>query len=183
MVFRRDLAVRAGLKPNPEPAPSIRIVAPLSPSLPPSRGAGWVWAQSFLMLALVLAGPLLPGAWHAPLGVAFGGMLFLIAGVVGVTGVLHLEGNRTPFPRPLPNSRLIVQGIYGWVRHPLYLSVMLAGFAWALLWQSGAVLGLAMLQVGFFEAKARREELWLRQVFPGYPDYASRVRRFIPGLY
>jgi protein-S-isoprenylcysteine O-methyltransferase Ste14 len=35
----------------------------------------------------------------------------------------------------------------------------------------------------FFDAKARREELWLRQQFPDYDRYARQVRRFIPWVY
>lgn len=149
----------------------------------PSRGEGWVWTQSVLMLALVAAGPTTAGTWHSAAGVALGTVLFLLAAVVGLTGVAHLDRNRTPFPRPRPGSRLIQHGIYGWVRHPLYLSVMLAGFGWALLWQSGLAAGLALLQILFFDTKARLEERWLTEAFPEYPDYRRRVRRFIPGWY
>jgi len=31
--------------------------------------------------------------------------------------------------------------------------------------------------------KARLEERWLVEAFPGYTDYARRVRRLVPGLY
>lgn len=148
-----------------------------------SRGAGWVWAQSVVMLAWVSAGPATSGTWHSATGVTLGAFLFLLAAVVGITGVTHLERNRTPFPRPRPGSRLIQDGIYAWVRHPLYLSVMLAGFGWALLWQSGLTAVLALLQIPFFDAKARLEEQWLTEAFPEYAEYRRRVRRFIPGWY
>jgi protein-S-isoprenylcysteine O-methyltransferase Ste14 len=37
--------------------------------------------------------------------------------------------------------------------------------------------------VGVLDAKAEREEAWLRAVHPGYAAYARRVRwRFLPGL-
>ncbi len=135
------------------------------------------------MLALVIAGPTSAGTWHVSAGVGLGATLFLLAAVVGLTGVAHLDRNRTPFPRPRAGSRLIQRGIYAWVRHPLYLSVMLAGFGWALVWQSGLTLFLALLQVGFFDAKARLEERWLTEAFPEYAEYRRRVRRFVPGLY
>ena len=69
------------------------------------------------------------------------------------------------------------------MRHPLYLSVIVLGFAWALLWRSWPALALAVAQVPFFDAKARSEEHWLRERFPGYADYARRAKRFIPGIY
>ena len=147
------------------------------------RGGGWVWVQSILMTALVIAGPVDAGTWHHPLGVGSGAILFAAAGAVGIAGVVQLGDNRTPFPRPRPGSRLVERGVYGWVRHPLYVSVLLAGFGWALLWQSIAALAAAALQVPFFAAKAAREERWLCEAFPHYPEYARRVKRFVPGIY
>ena len=153
------------------------------PPSPPGRGAGWVWAQSVLMSALVAAGPVAPGAWHQPAGVLAGTLLFAGAGVLGVVGVWQLGDNRTPFPRPRPGSRLIEGGVYGWVRLPLYVSVLLAGLGWAFLWQSLPTLIVACLQLPFFTAKARHEERWLREAFPGYAEYARRVKGFVPGLF
>lgn len=147
------------------------------------RGAGWVAAQSVLMSCLVAAGPLAPASWHQPFGVLAGAVLFTVAGVLGIVGVWQLGANRTPFPRPRPGSRLIQTGVYGWVRHPLYVSVLLAGFGWAFLWQSLPALIVACLQVPFFAAKARHEEHWLREVFPDYAEYARRVKGFVPGLF
>jgi protein-S-isoprenylcysteine O-methyltransferase Ste14 len=41
----------------------------------------------------------------------------------------------------------------------------------------------AALQTVFLDLKSRREEVWLRDRFPGYSEYAHRVRRLVPGLY
>jgi len=57
------------------------------------------------------------------------------------------------------------------------------GFAWALFWRSAPALLLAIVQLPFFDLKARREEQWLRSRFFGYADYAGRVKRFLPGIY
>ncbi len=156
---------------------------PASAAAPGPRGAGWVWAQSVLMITLVVLGPLYPGAWHRPVGVLVGWFLFATAAVVGILGVVQLGDNRTPFPRPRPGSRLVEHGLYGWIRHPLYTSVLLAGFGWSLLFQSAAALAVSVLLVPFFTAKARAEERWLTSVFPGYAAYARRVKRFVPGLW
>ena len=42
-----------------------------------------------------------------------------------------------------------------------------------------AALALAPL----LDAKARREERWLRQQFPEYSVYEQQVRRFVPWLF
>lgn len=152
-------------------------------SSPQGRGGGWVLAQSLLMSALVAAGPLDTARWHRPWLVVCGAVLFLLAAAVGIAGVVHLGDNRTPFPAPRLGSRLVRTGIYAHLRHPLYASVLTWGFAWALLWQSAAALALAVLQIPFFMAKASSEELRLRAQFKDYPEYARRVKRFLPGLF
>ena len=35
----------------------------------------------------------------------------------------------------------------------------------------------------FFDRKATREEIWLRDRYPTYGDYAKRTRKLIPWLY
>ncbi|HMO66592.1 MAG TPA: methyltransferase, partial [Verrucomicrobiota bacterium] len=99
---------------------------------------------------------------------------------LGVRGVRDLGRHRTPFPRPRPDAELVTTGIYARLRHPLYAAVIVLGLAWALLWRSWPALVLAVVQVPFFDAKARAEERRLRERFPGYVDYARRVGRFLP---
>ena len=57
---------------------------------------------------------------------------------------------------------------------------MLISLGWALVWQSGSALITALVLIPFFHAKAKREEQWLREKFPGYTDYLKRVPRFLP---
>lgn len=158
---------------------------PPTTTAPDSRGTdiAWVAAQSLLMTGWLVAGPAHPGDWHSLGGLVTGALLFVAAAMVGITGVVHLGRNRTPFPSPRPDSVLIRHGIYGWCRHPLYSSVLLAGFSWSLLWQSHWALGLALLQIPFFFAKSLAEERRLRRVFPEYEEYARQVKRFLPGVF
>jgi protein-S-isoprenylcysteine O-methyltransferase Ste14 len=148
-----------------------------------NRGAGWVITQFTLMFALLAAGPAWrghgPGSWTWAPATA----LLVVGAWAGLAGKRALGPQRTPFPEPRPNAALVTTGIYASIRHPLYLAVMALGLAWALGWRSGPALALAALQIPFFDAKARREERWLRERFPEYRDYARRTRRFIPGVY
>ena len=148
-----------------------------------ARGGWWVVAQAILMLAVVVLGVAAPGDWTRPWLSAIGVVLFLIGGAVGVVGLRALGVNRTPFPMPGQGSRLVRDGIYSRVRHPLYTSVMLASLGWGLLWESAPAAVMALALIPFFDAKARREERWLRARYADYAAYESRVRRFIPGCY
>jgi protein-S-isoprenylcysteine O-methyltransferase Ste14 len=147
------------------------------------RGGWWVFGQSVLMTAAVGAGVGWHDQWHSVIVFGIGMGLLVAAGVVGVLGVIHLGKNRTAYPRPLANSKLVQTGVYGLMRHPLYTSVVVATLGWGLVWASGPSVILAVALGVYFDAKARSEERWLRERFPAYADYARRVKRFIPGLY
>lgn len=137
-------------------------------------------AQFALMSAVLLSAPAWRGPWRAGWLVAVGGVAFIVGALLGVAGARALGRFRTPFPKPRENARLVQHGIYARVRHPLYTSVMLLSLGWALCWQSVVALLLALAQIPFFIAKARREERWLRERFPDYEEYARRVPAFWP---
>lgn len=147
-----------------------------------ARGGAWVVLQSVLMTAVLALGVVCPGDWTRGLVSAAGAGLFVVGGGCGIAGVLALGRHRTPFPQPRADAELIQRGIYARVRHPLYTSVMLASLGWALIWQSAASFAAAVVLIPFFHAKARREERWLTEMFPGYAGYAKRVPRFLPRL-
>lgn len=153
---------------------------PTNPFL--ARGGAWVIVQFVLMTAVIVLGVVFHGDWTRVPVIAMGALLFLVGGVFGIAGVAVLGRNRTPYPQPRDGSELVQHGIYARVRHPLYTSVMLASLGWALIWQSGPAFVAALVLLPFFHAKARREEQWLGGQFPGYPDYARRVPRFLPRL-
>ena len=147
-----------------------------------ARGGAWVLVQFALMIAVIVLGLVLPGDWTRWPVIVAGLVLLVAGGGFGIAAITVLGRNRTPFPQPLEGSELVQRGIYARVRHPLYTSVMLVSLGWALLWQSGPAFVAALALLPFFHAKARREEQWLSGQFPGYPDYARRVPRFLPRL-
>ena len=125
-------------------------------------------AQSVLLLAVVVLGVGCHGDWsRAGVMISVSAGLFTLGGVFGVSGVIALGSNRAVYPRPLEHSTLIQHGIYARVRHPLYTSVMLVSLAWAGLWQSWSSLPAALALIPLLAAKAGREDVWLRDKFPG----------------
>ncbi len=143
----------------------------------------WVTGQSVLMLAVVGLGVTHRGAWQSDAGFVAGAVLFALGAVVGIWGVRSLGGSRTPNPTPKADAELVQAGIYRWLRHPLYSSVMLASLGWALLWQSAAAMVATVVLCVFFDAKARLEERLLLAKFPEYAAYRGRTWRFVPWVY
>ena len=83
------------------------------------------------------------------------------------------------------NHGLVTDGIYSWVRHPMYSAYFLWALSQALLlpnWIAGPA-GL----VGFgtlFAFRVRREEHMMLQTFgDAYAAYAARTKRIIPGVF
>ncbi len=147
------------------------------------RGGGWVVAQFALMLLLVAAGWRFPGTFSLRPAVLVGAILMLAGAIIALSGTAALGRRLSPFPKPDARSELVQRGAYALMRHPLYTSLILAGFGWTLFRQSGPGLVMALLMAVFLDAKARQEERWLRERFQEYAEYQRRVRRFIPWVY
>ncbi|MHC1769729.1 MAG: isoprenylcysteine carboxylmethyltransferase family protein [Verrucomicrobiia bacterium] len=147
------------------------------------RGGWWVVGQFVLMLMLVAAGLRLPSTFSLRPAVLVGAGLMIAGAILALAGTLSLGKRLSPFPKPDARSELVQRGAYALMRHPLYTSLILAGFGWALFCQSGPGLVMALVMAVFLDAKARREERWLREHFQEYAQYQRRVRRFIPGIY
>lgn len=109
--------------------------------------------------------------------------LLVTGAAVGIAGFQRLGASRTAYPRPLADGRLVTDGIYGWVRHPLYLSLILLSAGWSGWWQSAAAGVTAVALLALLDAKSRVEERWLRECYPEYAAYARRVRRLVPTIY
>lgn len=155
------------------------------PSLGP-RGEGWVAIQVVLFGLIAVAGLAAGDAWDgtAALVTAVLGLALIVAGgVLAVRGVLDLGSGLTPFPHPRDGAQLIQSGAYRLARHPIYGGLVLAAAGWGLLLASPLVLLLSAVLLGFFDLKSRREERWLEERYPDYPDYRSHTRRMVPWVY
>ena len=91
-------------------------------------------------------------------------------------------GRGTPAPIDAP-KRLVIVGLYRYVRNPMYVGVLLAVSGWALFFRSWHVLLLAAgLALAFHLFIVFYEEPHLARTFgESYEQYRHAVRRWIPG--
>jgi protein-S-isoprenylcysteine O-methyltransferase Ste14 len=153
------------------------------PSLGP-RGEGWVILQGLLLLCLAISGMLGP-AWSGAVRTVTSviGVGAIFAGLyLAVRGIRDLGSSLTPLPHPRPDGTLVVTGVYGLVRHPIYGGLIVAGLGWGMLTASPAALVAAGVLWAFFELKSRREEIWLESHYAAYAAYKVGTRRLIPWL-
>ena len=169
----------------PTPAPPLSSDTPR----PGRRGELLVVLQFVLFFAFLfipvwnpwLTQDLMASTAYPRLGLL--AMCGLIALAMGLLGLFNLGRNLTPLPYPLDHNQLVTQGVYGWVRHPLYSSQLFAALGWVCYSLSLGHLLLLVVGFLFFDYKARKEEGWLSQRHPEYADYAKRVSKLVPWVY
>jgi protein-S-isoprenylcysteine O-methyltransferase Ste14 len=145
------------------------------------RGTLLVAAQ-FALLAVLAAQAAL--AWRGPPW-PLDAWAALVAGAALGAWALHANrpGNFNIRPEPRAGGRLVQEGPYRWIRHPMYSALLLGALGVARAADGVAPwLALAALAAVLW-AKARAEEAALRALHPGYAEYQQRTRRFVPGLF
>ena len=82
-----------------------------------------------------------------------------------------------------PGHKLVTSGVYGIIRHPSYLGLLISSLGWALAFRSGVGVLLTALLIPPLFARIRAEETLLCTQFGAeYEAYCSRTSRLIPGV-
>ena len=110
-------------------------------------------------------------------------ILFPLGVLIAIVAAIQLKRNLTPLPMPVEHGELIQTGLYAYVRHPIYLGVILMALAWFLHTQAVLTLVEFIAVMIFFEVKSRQEEYWMRQVYPEYAEYQRRTAKLVPRVY
>jgi len=83
-----------------------------------------------------------------------------------------------------PGHTLVTTGIYGVIRHPSYLGLLIMSFGWGLAFRSWVGVLLAVLLLPPLIARIRAEERLLASQFGDeYDAYRARTWRLIPWVY
>ncbi len=113
-----------------------------------------------------------------------GVVLFAAGGALRIWPVFVLGHRFSGLVAIQPGHRLVTSGVYGVVRHPSYLGLLVNSLGWALAFRSGVGLLLTALLVPLLAARIDAEERLLRTQFGDeYDVYRRRTSRLIPGLY
>ena len=86
-------------------------------------------------------------------------------------------------PEIAPHASLVTTGPYRFIRHPMYLAVLVVTFA-LLLDHFSWLRGIAwLILLGDLVAKLNYEEQLLVQRFPEYAEYRKKTKRLLPLVY
>lgn len=155
---------------------------------PKSHGFYRFFAWEAILALLVLNGP----QWFVDRfsahqlvswGLLFASLLVLFPGLYQLRRMGRPNEQRTDaelfaFER---TSQLVTSGIYSYIRHPLYASLLLLAWGVACKQPNGLSLVLALLSSLTLWLTAKRDEAeCLQQFGEAYRDYIQRSRMFIP---
>jgi protein-S-isoprenylcysteine O-methyltransferase Ste14 len=167
--------------------PTLRSAGGETPASAAPDVAGVIALPPFIFLGFLVAATVLEAVAPLPVLGAYALARYLSGAALAACGfVLIGMGMRrfvaagTNIPPNLPTTALVVDGIYGWTRNPLYLGTTLlylglsvaAGSLWAI---ALVVPLLWVINVGVIA----REERYLERKFgDAYRAYKGRVRRW-----
>jgi protein-S-isoprenylcysteine O-methyltransferase Ste14 len=161
----------------------------LSPGVREDRGNRWVIGP---IVVIGLLGSFLP-PWTDRIGfwtidgdaVRWAGVaLTAVGGVLRLAPVFILGDRFSGLVAIQPGHALMTGGLYGVIRHPSYLGLLLSSLGWGLAFRSGVGVLLAVLLIPPVIARIHSEETLLRGQFgEQYDAYRARTSRLVPGLY
>jgi len=161
----------------------------ISPGVREDRGNRWVIAALSLIGVLAAYLPALTDRnefWTLD-GDAIrwlGVVLFTAGGALRLWPVVVLGNRFSGLVAIQPGHTLVTSGVYGVIRHPSYLGLLVNSLGWGLAFRSGVGLLLTALIIPVLLARIRAEERLLRAHFGAeYDAYRARTSRLIPGLY
>ncbi len=150
--------------------------------------AGVIALPPFIFLGFLVVATVLDSVVPLPVLAAYALARYLTGAAVAVCGLVMIGMGMQRFvaagtniPPTLPTTALVVDGIYGWTRNPLYLGTILVymglAVAAASLWAILLMVPLLwVINVGVIV----REERYLERKFgDAYRAYKARVRRWV----
>ena len=108
-------------------------------------------------------------------------LLFLVAGLAVGLYAIYCNKNFNIIPEIKENACLVRHGIYRYIRHPMYFSLMVSFFGFLLFGsQESRILYLLLLTVLYLKAD-KEEKLWHCRD-EEYARYKEETKMFIPFL-
>jgi protein-S-isoprenylcysteine O-methyltransferase Ste14 len=111
-----------------------------------------------------------------------GRFIELIGFIILLVSFYDLRKSLTALPLPKENGELQIHGLYKYVRHPMYVGVLMLSLGIAV--SSGSVIKYLLVLALYilFSFKARYEEKLLLEKYPGYKAYMRKTHRFVPTI-
>ena len=112
----------------------------------------------------------------SPFSYFLGILIIIIAFITILVSIKDLGRNLSPFPRPTKNSNLVTTGIYRFMRHPMYYSLIFISIGFFIIKLSIYYLFLTISLALIIKFKIALEEKYLINKFKNYLLYKKEVK-------
>ncbi|MBK9985333.1 MAG: isoprenylcysteine carboxylmethyltransferase family protein [Saprospiraceae bacterium] len=134
-----------------------------------------------LLLFILYVVPLFSFPFHINTVIRYISLILAIFGVLIMgLAILQLNKNLTPFPTPKEDGTLIQNGVYKFIRHPIYTGIILIAIGFGLFHQSLWEIFIGIVLWVLFYFKSSYEEKLLSKHFLNYTAYTKTTGRFFP---
>lgn len=141
------------------------------------KGYIFVFIQFALVILIFMTGPNIP-INYVLLG------LFLLGITVGILAIWNMRiSNLRTSPEVAEGGKLVTNGIYKFIRHPMYLGLILVSISLVLDYLTFFRIILFDLLVLNQILKLNYEEKLLEKHFKDYPEYKKGTKKLIPFIY
>ena len=124
------------------------------------------------------------GWWMLPFGVSIAATVVFLAAYVLYAEVLRENTYLSRTVEVQENQKVIDTGLYGIVRHPMYMATVILFLAMPLVLGSVLSFLVMLCYIPIIVKRIRNEEQVLEKGLPGYREYKKKVRyRLIPGIW
>ncbi|WP_457743711.1 methyltransferase family protein [Sulfurimonas sp.] len=137
-----------------------------------------VGLQFFIIFLMIL--PLGMPTTHPYIGITVG----VIGVIIGLLAIKeHKSGNFNVRPDIKENCELVTTGIYAYIRHPMYLSVLVMMFGAVIIYFTYYELTLYIFLIITLLIKMIYEEGLWKCHNPNYDAYITKTKRLIPFVF
>ena len=115
---------------------------------------------------------------------SFGNTMILLSLFVGFWAIYTMRKSKfTISPIPREKAQLLEDGMYGFIRHPMYLAVFLLCLGFLL--QNPDEVNILVYSILFADllVKLHWEEKLLEEKFEGYKNYQLKTKKIIPFIF
>ena len=113
-----------------------------------------------------------------------GTVMIVTGAIINIAGRIQLKDNWANHIKIYEDHSLVNRGVYKFVRHPLYASIILMLFGGSIAQGNWISIALtAFMFVPMMVYRAKQEETLLRETFAEYDEYAKTTGMFFPKLW
>ncbi len=107
----------------------------------------------------------------------------IFAFIVMLIALFQLNKSLTAFPTPKENGILITNGVYKYIRHPIYSGIIISTFFFGVYKTNSWEILISVSLFLLFYFKSNYEELMLEKHYTNYKEYKKKSYKFFPFIF